>query len=257
MGEDRYERMTFRRHTLRLDLEDMVFERSTGSRARASDRTMATPAILAAVDSMETLLAETEAEIFGTLVAAVALPAEPQERSPLPEAAHPDSALPAPPVEPVLARLSEAQQRAAFGQAIRDVRQAQSQVRDGRRTLVWRQQRVDRYLVEVYKKFSMAVACLVFVLIGAPLGLSIGRGGLGVIGGYALGIFLFYWVTLVQGEKLADRGILPPWFGMWIANALMLVVGAWLVVYVVLDLGATPPLRRRLLARIKEKLDRG
>jgi lipopolysaccharide export system permease protein len=112
--------------------------------------------------------------------------------------------------------------------------------------MTWKEKRVQRYQVEIYKKFSIAIACLVFMLIGAPLGLSIRRGGLATIGAVALGIFMFYWVTLVQGEKLADRGLLPPWVGMWIANVLSVVVGTWLVVYVVKDLRATPPLRRRL-----------
>jgi lipopolysaccharide export system permease protein len=40
---------------------------------------------------------------------------------------------------------------------------------------------------------------------------------------------------------------------MWIANAIMLVVGTWLVLYVVLDLRATPPLRRRLWDWLRSK----
>jgi len=108
------------------------------------------------------------------------------------------------------------------------------------------EQRIRSYRVEIYKKFSIALACIVFMFIGAPLGLTLRRGGLATIGAVALGIFMFYWVTLVQGEKLSERGFFPPWLGMWIANLIMSGVGIWLIVYVVLDLGATPPLRRRL-----------
>ena len=64
-------------------------------------------------------------------------------------------------------------------------------------------------------------------------------------GGLAITIFLFYWITLVQGEKLADRNLLDPWIGMWIANIFMAVIGLWLILYVALDLHATPPLRKR------------
>ena len=91
------------------------------------------------------------------------------------------------------------------------------------------------------------------MLIGAPLGLSIRRGGLGTVGALALGIFLFYWITLVQGEKLADRNYLDPWIGMWIANIIMSIIGLWLILYVSLDLRATPPLRKRFMAWIKRK----
>jgi len=139
--------------------------------------------------------------------------------------------------------------------AYQRARTLNSDVSDIERNVRWQQRRINQYMVEIYKKSSIAVACLIFTLIGAPLGLTIRRGGLGPVGGYSLGIFLFYWVTLVQGEKLADRGLLPPWLGMWIANAIMLVVGTWLVLYVVMDLRATPPLRRRLWAWIRSKFE--
>jgi lipopolysaccharide export system permease protein len=107
--------------------------------------------------------------------------------------------------------------------------------------------------VEIHKKYSIALACLIFVLIGAPLGLSIRRGGLGRAGALAIAVFLFYWVTLVQGEKLADRGFLTPWVGMWAANIAMTILGLWLMVYVSLDLRATSPLRTRLLQRFRSR----
>jgi len=142
-----------------------------------------------------------------------------------------------------------------YYKVIREVRSRSSDVNDIERSINWRERNINRYKVEIYKKFSIAVACLIFTLIGAPLGLSIRRGSLGAVGGYSLGIFLFYWVTLVQGEKLADRGLLPPWVGMWIANVLMLIVGCWLVMYITLDLRATPPLRRRLWNWVKSIFD--
>ncbi|MFO8100426.1 MAG: LptF/LptG family permease [Salinibacter sp.] len=130
--------------------------------------------------------------------------------------------------------------------ALRDARSLQSTLENTQRDTEWMSQRVRSYQVEIYKKLSIALACIVFMFIGAPLGLTLRRGGLATIGAVALGIFMFYWITLVQGEKLSERGFFPPWLGMWIANFIMSGVGLWLIVYVVLDLGATPPLRRRL-----------
>jgi lipopolysaccharide export system permease protein len=43
---------------------------------------------------------------------------------------------------------------------------------------------------------------------------------------------------------------------MWVANVIMLVVGTWLVLYVVMDLRATPPLRHRLWAWLKAQFGR-
>ena len=49
---------------------------------------------------------------------------------------------------------------------------------------------------------------------------------------------MFYWISLVQGEKFADRGMLTPWVGMWSANVLMLLAGLLLILFVLLDLRA-------------------
>ena len=127
----------------------------------------------------------------------------------------------------------------------------QSQIRSTDRSTSWKQQRIRTYRVEIMKKYSIAVACLVFIFIGAPLGLSVRRGSLGISAAIAMGIFLMYWVTLVQGEKWAERGLIEPWFGMWVANIIMVTVGAWLVLYIVMDLRATPPLRTRLWLWLK------
>jgi lipopolysaccharide export system permease protein len=158
--------------------------------------------------------------------------------------ARPDSAASAVPLP--LQGLAPEEQRRVYGGAVSSARSARSKIQREQRTLEWRSRRVRGYQVEIYKKFSMALSCLIFVLIGAPLGLRMRDSGLGRIGAYALAIFLFYWVTLSQGEKLADRGLLPPWFGMWIANVIMSFVGAWLTVHITFDLHATPPLRKRL-----------
>ena len=66
------------------------------------------------------------------------------------------------------------------------------------------------------------------MLIGVPLGLAMARAGVGLIATLAVAVFLFYWITLVQGEKLADRGMLPPWLGMWAANVVFGILGIYL-----------------------------
>ena len=105
---------------------------------------------------------------------------------------------------------------------------------------------MNRYSVEIHKKYSIATACLIFMLLGAPLGLSIRRGGLGTSALIALGVFMLYWTTLVQGEKLADRGLLSPWISMWIANVVVGFVAVGLFAYVAMDLRTTTRLRWRL-----------
>jgi lipopolysaccharide export system permease protein len=88
--------------------------------------------------------------------------------------------------------------------------------------------RIHEYSVEIYKKYSIPFACIVFVLIGAPLGIMSRRGTFGVAASLSLGFFLLYWSCLIGGEKLADRGYVDPWFGMWSANIFIGVMGLYL-----------------------------
>ena len=78
--------------------------------------------------------------------------------------------------------------------------------------------------VEIHKKFALPVACVVFVLIGAPIGMRVRRAGPAVAFA-SIGFFLFYYVCLIGGEELANRLLLPAWFAMWIANLALGALG--------------------------------
>lgn len=88
---------------------------------------------------------------------------------------------------------------------------------------------IDSYEVEIYKKYSIPFACVVFILVGAPLGYRVRKGGFGIAAGLSLLFFLLYWACLIGGEKLADRGIVSPFMGMWIANIIIGCLGLYLM----------------------------
>ena len=79
--------------------------------------------------------------------------------------------------------------------------------------------------VEVHKKYSIAVATLVFVIVGAPIALRFGGGGIGMVIATSMVIFAIYYVGLIGGESLAGRGYVTPVVAMWIVNAIMTVLG--------------------------------
>jgi lipopolysaccharide export system permease protein len=83
----------------------------------------------------------------------------------------------------------------------------------------------NRYDVEIQKKFSLAAACLIFVLVGAPIALRFPRGGVGLVIGVSLFIFAVYYVGLIGGEELANRGIISAFWAMWGTNVIMTIVG--------------------------------
>ncbi len=88
---------------------------------------------------------------------------------------------------------------------------------------------VDVYDVEIYKKYSIPFACIIFTLIGAPLGYKVKRGGFGIAAGLSLFFFLLYWASLIGGEKLADRDIVSPFWGMWLVNIILGIFGLYLM----------------------------
>ncbi len=104
---------------------------------------------------------------------------------------------------------------AAYAQRIQD---AKFRLDDARRER-------NRYDVEIQKKFSLAAACMIFVLIGAPIALRFPRGGVGLVIAVSFAIFGVYYVGLIGGETLADKGYLPPWLAMWAANIMLALIG--------------------------------
>ena len=88
---------------------------------------------------------------------------------------------------------------------------------------------VSAYAVEIHKKFALAVACFVFVLLGAPIALRFPRGGVGLTIGVSLLVFALYYVCLIAGESLGKRGLIAPVVAMWAANVLFALVAVWLL----------------------------
>jgi lipopolysaccharide export system permease protein len=90
------------------------------------------------------------------------------------------------------------------------------------------ERRIAQYWVEIHKKFSIPVACVVFVLIGAPLGIMARKGGIGTGVVYSLVFFVLYWAFLIGGENMADKLLISPELAMWSPNILIGVLGVLL-----------------------------
>lgn len=86
-----------------------------------------------------------------------------------------------------------------------------------------------KYRVEIHKKYAIAFACIVFVLLGAPLAVRFPRGGVGMVITASVVIFAIFWVSLIGGETLADRGYVSPGVAMWLPNILLLPIGLIMV----------------------------
>lgn len=88
---------------------------------------------------------------------------------------------------------------------------------------------INQYKIEIYKKYSIPAACVVFALIGCPLAVRARRGGIATAIGVSIGLFLLYWAFLIGGEDLADRGYVSPFLAMWSADMLIGITGLLLL----------------------------
>ena len=108
--------------------------------------------------------------------------------------------------------------------------QAAASIEAARSRMLENRTSMNRYGVEIHKKFALSAACIVFVLIGAPIALRFPRGGVGLVIGVSLVVFAIYYVGLIAGESLADRAFLTPFWAMWAANVILTGVGILLMV---------------------------
>lgn len=203
-----YRRIRFASHRIAMDVEGFDFERSAASAFTRGDRELGAPAMLVIVDSLKRAYDALTAETRAIMARETA-----QQLGSLPE--EPGTPPPSSPADSTANALARARftgvQLSTFFFRIEAVKK-----------------QIDQYLVEIHKKYSIPTACIVFVLVGVPLGIMARRGGFGTAATLSLGFFVLYWACLIGGEKLADRDILSPFLGMWAANIVIGLVGIYL-----------------------------
>ena len=92
--------------------------------------------------------------------------------------------------------------------------------------------------VEIHKKFAIPFACIVFGILGLPLGITNRRGGKSSGFSLSIGIVLVYYVMITNGEHLAANGTISPAIGMWAPNIILLAVGIYLLSRANRDIGS-------------------
>lgn len=200
-----YRKILFTRQKLATHAEGFDFERSSNSAFIRGDRELSAGVMRYIVDSLQHQLSEAEAGLASLKSESVTRLLQ-------------GSIKPGPNTADwrMIEQYSTAASQAMMLQSIVEGRSSSDD---------YLLRRVKEYLVEINKKYSIPVACFVFVLVGAPLGVMARRGGFGVAASLSLGFFLLYWASLIGGEKLADRELLEPWVGMWMANIFIFVIG--------------------------------
>ena len=113
---------------------------------------------------------------------------------------------------------------------------------------------ISAYMVEIHKKYSLSFACIIFILVGIPLGTLSKKGGMGVSIAISFVIFVLYWSFLITGERMADKLVLPAGVSMWMFNVLLFGVGIFFMKKVIRqDVTITVNFVTPLLKYLKER----
>jgi len=97
------------------------------------------------------------------------------------------------------------------------------------------------YQIELLQKYRLAVACLLFFFIGAPLGSIIRKGGIAVPLVLTVVFFVIYFALSITGEKIAKGSTVPVWFGSWLSSFILLPLCIFLTYHATMDTAVLSP----------------
>ncbi len=131
----------------------------------------------------------------------------PEDLPPSPEAKDPND---------ILTRFPASRRAPIIRSAMQHVRNAQSVTRNAQLLIDEDSRGRREFEIEFHGKFSLPMACLVYLFIGAPLGAVTRKGGIGLPIVLAIVFYIAFSVLMIQGKKIALEGVVAVWFGVWL-----------------------------------------
>ena len=217
-----YRRIIFEEHKIIIPANDILLNRRDSS--NRTDREMTIPMILAKITNYDNKIEVVSNRIKGSFFRTIG-------DSILPKNIEQGSLL----INKTLKLIKKDSSlfRAELNKKERQLRNLERQLKNEMRLISSYSKGVNKYRVEAHKKFSIPFACILFVLLGAPLGILANKGGFAVSTSISFGFFLMYYILLIIGEELADRNILSPLVGMWTPNVVLMIVSIYLIFYTI------------------------
>jgi lipopolysaccharide export system permease protein len=221
---DYYRKIKFKTHQIMISMDDLMLNRT--SESNRTDREMRVPQMLGEINKNNLLISQiynriekVKKEIGITSLNTNSLNAIIQEIERLKEAK----------VSKVTEEreyndeiaISNFEQKEYITSLNNNARQFKNEF-----TLIENYQKTNnKFRVEIHKKFTLAIACILFTLVGAPLGMLVRNGGMTIASGLSIAFFLIYYILLIWGEQLADRNLINPGLGSWLPNIVLFISG--------------------------------
>ncbi|NWF90760.1 MAG: YjgP/YjgQ family permease [Ignavibacteriaceae bacterium] len=203
MRKNMYRRLIFSNHRISMNADQFSFQQSTPGGPRG-DRELSSADMKYIIDSLQVIKSKQDSELVKETGKYFIKSIVSKEQR---------------------AVYKSANREFVYTNAIENLNTSKSVIISTIKRVEYTKSEINSYWVEIHKKYSIPAACIIFVLIGAPLGVMTRKGGFGMAASISLFFFLIYWAFLIGGEKLADRNLLSPFLGMWSANFLLGAIG--------------------------------
>jgi len=224
-NREEYRRVEFEYHRFTIPIENMTLERSTSR--RRGDREMSAQMMRKRVSDLEVKIESAYEKIQNHSKNSIDKIFKPDTADDNNSSSSVDAWTP-----------TDREMEKAIGNSLRKVKRTIQLIASESTIIKTYGRQQNKYRVEIQKKYSIPFACIVFMLVGAPLGIISKKGGLAISMSISLGFFLVYWSFLIAGEDLADRGIISPLMAMWSPNMLVGALGLYMSTRTVKQMGA-------------------
>lgn len=131
---------------------------------------------------------------------------------------------------PLIEHLNPATRSRVLEIATGTARNAKDNVAFNKQDLTSQNLNINRHKKEWHKKFTLSFACIIFFLIGAPLGTIIRKGGLGLPVVVSVLFFVIYYIISTVAERTAEYGDLNMFLGVWLSSLVILPIGLFLTI---------------------------
>lgn len=133
-------------------------------------------------------------------------------------------------LDSLLSTLNQGQKSQVFSAALDISRRQLGDYQFKSMTVYEDKRTMRRHEIELIKKYTLSVACIIFFFIGAPLGAIIRKGGLGTPLVISVLLFLFYYIIDNTGYKMARDGRWPVWIGIWLSTFILAPLGVYVTI---------------------------
>lgn len=156
-------------------------------------------------------------------------------------------------VDSVFARPNASMARSYISQALTKVQRVRNEYEFKSTVLLDQEKSMRKHDIEMQKKFTLSIACIIFFFIGAPLGAIVKKGGIGTPLVLSVLLFIVYFIFDNSGYKMARDGKTAVWFGIWLSTMVMTPLGIFFTYKAV---GDTSMLDFDWLRKLNEKIKR-